>query len=168
MQLATTPCRNWFAVYTAPRHEKLVARHFVLHNVESFLPLYRSLHRWKNGCKVEVEQPLFPGYIFVRIRREERVRVLGVPGVLSFVGPRGAPAVLPDTEIESLRFGLQQCKCEPHPYLAIGEKVRIKAGPLAGMEGVLVRKKNDLRIVLTVDLIMQSVAVEVEAVDLET
>lgn len=150
-----------------PRHEKRVAKQFAMQCIESFLPLYRSLHSWKNGCKVEVEQPLFPGYLFVRIGREERVRVLASPGVLSLVGTKCTPAVLPDFEIESLRSGLQQRKFEPHPYLVVGERARIKVGPMAGMEGVLVRKKNNLRVVLTVNLIMQSVAIEVEAQDLE-
>jgi len=167
MHPVAAPLQSWFAVYTTACHERRVARHFAIRNIESFLPLYRSLHRWSNGCKVEVEQPLFPGYIFVRISKGERVRVLEVPGVLSLVGTKCAPAVLPDFEIESLRSGLQQQKLEPHPYLVVGERARIKAGPLAGFEGVLIRKKNDLRVVLTLDLIMQSVAVEVEAEDLE-
>jgi transcription antitermination factor NusG len=166
MQL-TTNSQHWFAAYTVSRHEKRVSQYFTAHNIESFLPLYRSPRRWNNGCNVEVEQPLFPNYIFVRVSREERIRVLRIPGVLSFVGTGSTPAVLPDFEIESLRSGLQQRKFEPHPYLVVGERARIKVGPLAGMEGVLVRKKNNLRVVLTVNLIMQSVAVEVEADDLE-
>jgi transcription antitermination factor NusG len=164
----TDASKSWFAVYTTACHEKRVALHFQNRGIESFLPLYRSLHRWNNGCKVMVEQPLFPCYIFARIQRDARIRVIEVPGVLSLVGTRGTPAALPDAEIESLRSGLQHCKFEPHPYLVIGERARIKAGPLAGMEGVLVRKKNDLRVVLTLELIMKSVAVEVEAENLES
>lgn len=167
MQPIATPSHNWFAVYTKPRHEKRVAQHLAIQRIEFFLPLYRSLRRWNNGCKVEVELPLFPSYLFVRISKEERPRVLGAYGVLSFVGIKNTPAVLPDFEIESLRTGLQQRKCEPNPYLVVGEKARIKAGPMAGMEGVLVRKKNDLRVVLSVHLIRQSIAVEVEADDIE-
>lgn len=77
---------HWYAIYTSPRHEKRVHEHLSYRNVESFLPLYRTIHRWKNGCKPLVELPLFPGYLFVKIGQPQRVRVLEVPGVLSFVG----------------------------------------------------------------------------------
>jgi transcription antitermination factor NusG len=105
--------------------------------------------------------------VFVRIHPRERVRVLEVPGVLSLVGFGRNLAPLPDFEIEALRGGLGQRKIEPHPYLVVGERVRIKAGSLMGMEGVLVRKKNNFRVVLALDLIMQCVAVEVDADDVE-
>ena len=158
---------KWFAVYTTPRHEKAVARHFEFRRIESFLPLYMEMHRWKNGCRVNVEQPLFPGYIFARIGRHDSTQVLSVPGVLLIVGSGREPLALPDFEIEALRSGLHLRKFEPHPYLVVGEKARIKSGSLAGMVGVLARKKNSLRVVLTLELIMRSVAVEVDADELE-
>ena len=158
---------KWFAVYTTPRHEKAVARHFEFRRIESFLPLYMEMHRWKNGCRVNVEQPLFPGYIFARIGRRDSTQVLSVPGVLLIVGSGREPLALPDLEIEALRSGLHLRKFEPHPYLVVGEKARIKSGSLAGMVGVLARKKNSLRVVLTLELIMRSVAVEVDADELE-
>lgn len=158
---------NWFAAYTSSHHEKRVASHFAERQIESFLPLYAARHRWKNRCEMNLELPLFPNYVFVRIDPRERVRVLEVPGVQSLVGFGRTLAPLPDFEIEALRSALGQRKIEPHPYLVIGERVRIKAGPMAGMEGVLVRKKNNFRVVLALDVIMQSVAVEVDADDLE-
>ena len=158
---------KWFAVYTTPRHEKAVARHFEFRRIESFLPLYMEMHHWKNGCRVNVEQPLFPGYIFARIGRRDSTQVLSVPGVLLIVGSGREPLALPDFEIEALRSGLHLRKFEPHPYLVVGEKARIKSGSLAGMVGVLARKKNSLRVVLTLELIMRSVAVEVDADELE-
>jgi transcription antitermination factor NusG len=154
---------HWYAVHTSPRHEKRVREHLGHRRLECFLPLFRTLHRWKNGCKVQVELPLFPGYLFVNIARSERVRVLDVPGVLSFVGPRGEPSHLADIEIETLRSGLHLQKFEPYRGLAIGQKVRINAGALEGLEGVLVRNAKGLRVVITVDLIQQSVAVELDA-----
>jgi transcription antitermination factor NusG len=159
--------RRWFAVYTTPRHEKRVSEHFKVRAIDAFLPLCRVFHRWNNGCKVLVELPLFPSYVFVRADRQERARVVGVPGVLAIVGSGREPSPLPDCEIEALRSSIDLCKFEPYPYLVVGERARIKAGPMAGIEGVLVRKKNNLRVVLTLDLIMQSVAVEVDACDLE-
>jgi transcription antitermination factor NusG len=158
---------NWFAAYTNSHHEKRVAFHFAERQIEAFLPLYATRHRWKNRCEMNLELPLFPNYVFVFIDARERVRVLEVPGVQSLVGFGRTLAPLPHFEIEALRSGLGQRKIEPHPYLVIGERVRIKAGPMTGMEGVLVRKKNNFRVVLALDVIMQSVAVEVDADDVE-
>lgn len=138
-----------------------------MRHIECFLPLYTSVKRWKNGCRVAVEQPLFPGYVFVNVQRRNSVSVLQVPGVLSIVSSGREPSPLPAREIESLRAGLPRLRSEPHPYLAIGEKVRIISGALEGMIGVLVRRKNNFRVVLTLDLIMQSVAVEIGMEEIE-
>lgn len=161
------PPAKWFAAYTSPRHEKVVARQLQSRDIESFLPIYTSIRRRKNGCRVPVAQPLFPSYIFVHIPRRESVKVLELPGVVSIVSTGREPAALSNSEIESLRAGLPQRAFEPHPYLAAGEKVRITSGALAGMIGVLVRKKNNFRVVLTLDLIRQSVAVEVGLEEVE-
>ena len=158
---------NWFAAYTNSHHEKRVASHFGERQIESFLPMYAALHRWKNRCEVDLDLPLFPSYVFVHIDPRDRVRVLEVPGVLSLVGFGRTLAPLSDSEIEAVRSCMGQRKIEPHPYLVIGERVRIKAGPMTGMEGVLVRKKSNFRVVLALDVIMQCVAVEVDADDLE-
>ncbi len=159
---------NWFAVFTSPRHEKRVQQHFSTRNVEHYLPIYHSPRKWRNGLKVVLDLPLFPGYIFVRIKRSERVRVLEVPGVLAIVeGTAGEMAPLPEGEVEALRSGLHLRQAEPHSLLTVGERVRIRSGALAGLEGIVVRKKNSLRVVLTMDLIMQSVSVEVDGEELE-
>ena len=165
--IAANAPANWFAVYTTSRHEKAVGRQFEARHIASFLPIYKSMRKWKNGLRVVVEQPLFPSYIFVNIERRDAVKVLQVPGVLSIVSAGREPASLPSEEIESLRSGLPNRNCEPHPYLTVGEKVRIVDGSLAGLTGVLLRKKNNLRVVLTLDLIRQSVAVEVGADEIE-
>jgi transcription antitermination factor NusG len=158
---------KWFAAYTTPRHEKAVVRQLDARALESFLPLYSSVRRRANGCKVTVEQPLFPNYVFVNIARRDSVKVLQVPGVLSLVSAGREPASLPTDEIESLRAGLPLRCFEPHAYLVVGEKVRVTTGSFAGMVGVLLRKKNQFRVVLTLELIRQSVAVEVGADEIE-
>lgn len=158
---------HWYAISSTPRHEKRIHQYLSLRNLECFLPLYRSIHRWKNGCKRVIELPLFPGYLFVKIGLREKVRVLEIPGVLSFVGTKAQPAPLSDFEIETLRSGLHLKKFAPYSELVVGEKVRIKAGPLAGLSGVLVRTTNSLRIVITLNMINQSVAVELDATDVE-
>lgn len=159
---------KWFAVYTTCRHEKRIAQHLSQREIEHFLPLYRSDRKWRDGSKVTLELPLFPSYIFVRIKRSERVSVLSVPGALAVVGGTGGePAPLPDSAIEALRAGLQEHRIEPHPLLRVGQSARIRSGPFAGMEGVVMRKKSGFRVVLTLEQIMQSIAVEVAEDDLE-
>jgi transcription antitermination factor NusG len=149
---------QWFAAYTTPRHEKHVGEVLAERNIESFLPLYRTVRQWKKSSPVTLELPLFPCYLFVRINRAARGAVLSLPGVLSIVG---------STKVEALRLGAKLGKAEPHPYLRVGERVRIKSGVMAGVEGILVRKKNEFRFVLTLEAIMRSVSVEVDASELE-
>ena len=159
--------QSWFAVFTKSRHEKRVAEYYAERQIEHFLPLYRVVHAWTHYRKAVLDLPLFPGYLFVHTAREERLRVLGAPGVVSLVGCGKVPTPLPDFEIESLRTGLRLRRFEPHPYLVTGARVRIKAGALAGMEGVVLRQKNNLRVVLTVEVIRHSYAVEVDTDDIE-
>jgi transcription antitermination factor NusG len=158
----------WLAAYTTPRHEKAVAKHLVARSVEHFLPLRTRIRSWRNGCKVPVEFPVFPNYVFVRTGQRFSKRLLEIPGLLWFAGPGRSGAPIPDSEIEWLRKDLPLRKFEPHPYLTVGCKVRIASGPLAGAQGILVRKKSTLRVVLSVELIRQSVAVEVGADEVET
>lgn len=157
---------RWYATYTAPRHEKSVLQHLESRSVESYLPLYGSTRLW-NGRRAFVQLPLFPGYLFVRIATEHRARVLEVPGVLNIVSSHGRLTPLPDGEIEALRAALEIRKSEPHPLLARGKRVRIKTGPLRGLEGVIVKQTRKLRMIVSIDCIMQSFAVELEAGDLE-
>lgn len=158
---------RWFAVYTTPRHEKHVSEILAERQIETFLPLYKTTRQWKKSRPVVLELPLFPTYVFVRIARQARGAVLGTPGVLSIVGSPRESWPLPDLEIDALRFGILERTIEPHPYLTVGERVRIKAGVMAGVQGVLVRKKNEFRVVLSLDTIMLSVAVEVSVDDVE-
>jgi transcription antitermination factor NusG len=114
-----------------------------------------------------VQVPLFPGYVFVQIPLSERLKVLQITSVLRIVSFKGQAAPLPEGEIEALRIALLHCKAEPYPYLTIGKRVRVGAGPLEGLQGRIVRHKAGARIVVTLDSIMQSVALEVDASDLE-
>lgn len=159
--------RHWYVICTRPRHEKKVHEFLRYRQMECFLPLYRIIHRWKNGCKAQVELPVFPGYLFVKIRGCECVRALDIPGVLSFVGSRQRPSQLDDFEIETLQSGLHLRRFEPHSRLTVGERVRIIAGPLSGLGGILLRNKNGIRVVITLELIHQSVAVELNVEDVE-
>lgn len=157
---------HWYASYTAARHEKRVAAELQARQVEHFLPLYSSVRRWKDR-RVTLDLPLFPGYVFVRLALRDRLRVLTIPSVARLVGFDGLPAALPDTEIETLRSGLSERRgAAPHPFLTVGRQVRIVSGPFAGLQGFLQRRKGGLRVIVSLQLIQQSVAVEVDEADL--
>jgi len=158
--------RNWYAVFTVPQNEKSAARHLGLREVELFLPTYRAVHQWKNRQRVTLDLPLFPCYLFVRISRQERRQVLESPGVLRIIGNRSEPVPVPDSAIEFLRGGFCSKCVEPYGGLVVGQKVRIKTGAFEGLEGTLVRKNNNMKFVLTIDLINQHAAVEVSAENL--
>jgi transcription antitermination factor NusG len=158
---------HWYALYTAPRHEKYLADQINRQGIACFLPLYRSIRRWKDRRK-ELALVLFPGYVFVRMALQNRLRVLQLPGAVRLVTFNGQPAVLPEEEVENLRSRLVNSgNIEPHPYLTAGRHVRVRSGPLQGLEGIILRTKERCRIVLSIHLIMRSVAVEVDDGDLE-
>ena len=156
---------SWYAAYTSANHEKRVAEQFGRKEIEHFLPLYEAVHRWKDR-RVRLQLPLFPGYVFVRLPLSEKLKVLQVPGVSRLVGFGDRPVALPEEEIEGLRIGMRRdVKMEPHPYLSQGRRVRIIKGPLTGMEGILLRKRANLRLVLSIELIMRSIVVDVDSMD---
>jgi transcription antitermination factor NusG len=158
---------NWYALYTCPRHERCVAQQIEQRSIACFLPLYRSVRRWKDRRKV-LELALFPGYVFVRLALEDRLRILQLPSAVRLVSFNGQPAVLPESEIEALRERLTRGSgLEPHPYLRVGRRVRVCGGPMQGLEGIIVRRKDRCRLVFSLDLIMRSVSVEVDESDLE-
>jgi len=158
---------RWYAAYSCANHEKSVARQLELRSIESFLPLYERPSRWKDRT-VKLQLPLFPGYVFVRLAIEKKLGVLQVPGVVRLVGFNGHPAPLPEEEMQALREGLSgSLRVEPCPYLQIGRRVRVKSGALRGLDGILLKKKNGYRFVLSLELIQRSMAVEVDAVDIE-
>jgi transcription antitermination factor NusG len=155
----------WYAAYTASRHEKRVAEQLHDRSIEHFLPLYETIHRWRNG-RHRVQLPLFPGYVFVHIALRDRLPVLKIPGLVRLVGFSGVPFPLPEQDIEAMRNALSNgVAAEPYPYLTAGSRVEICNGPLQGMRGILLRRRNNFRVVLSIDLIMRSMVVEVEAAD---
>lgn len=156
---------QWYAVCTRSRHEKRIAERLGERSITFFLPMYQTVRRWADRTK-QVTLPLFPGYLFVRIPLSERLRILKLSGVVRFVGFDSSPTAVPDADIETLQSVMKnQMSVDPHPYLKVGSRVRIKSGPLQGAEGILKRKKGVTRLVLSLDLIMRSVSVEVNAAD---
>ncbi len=158
---------RWYAVYTRARHEKRVAQQLELGRVESYLPLCEKQSRWQDR-RVRLQLPLFPSYVFVRVALKERLTVLRIPGVVGLVSANNIPVPLPEGQIDTLRQVLGKClRAEPHPFLNAGRRVRVRYGPLAGFEGILVRRRAGYRVVVSVDLIMRSIIVDVDGADLE-
>jgi transcription antitermination factor NusG len=154
---------RWYAAYTRAQHEKQVAQQLEVSGVTHYLPLYETVHRWKDRSK-RVQLPLFPGYIFVRIPLGNRLDVLRIPSVVRLVGFNGAPVALAEEEVESLRRALVEgVHAEPHPFLRVGRRVLVTSGPLAGREGILKRRKGSARVVLSTELIQRSILVDIEA-----
>ena len=160
---------EWFAVRTRPRHEKLVSRQLETTGVESFLPLCSQLRSWSDRKKL-VELPLFPGYIFVRTSHTStaRVRVFQARGVVGFVGPNNQATPIPAQQIETVRSLMHaQVDYRPHPYLNIGQRVRIQNGALQGLEGILIRVASDHSLIVSVDLIHRSVSIRLEGYEVD-
>jgi transcription antitermination factor NusG len=157
----------WYAAYTRCNHERTAAEQMKRRSIENFVPTYETVRTWKDRRK-RLEMPLFPGYVFVRVAIEERLSVLVVPGVVRLVGFDNRPVPVADEEIESLRMIVsRKLRPEPHPFLPLGRKVRIKSGALEGVTGILVRKKGCARLLISIDLIRQSAVVEIDSADAE-
>ena len=157
----------WWALYTRHQHEKQVADTLLYKGFEVFLPAYDSVRRWKDRRKV-LSLPLFPGYVFVRGTSDRKLGILSTPGVHMIISRGDQAAAIPESEIEAIRRVVEgKFSAEPHPYLNCGDRVRVTRGALTGIEGVLVRKKNLFRLVLSVDMLAQSVCVEIDAADVE-
>src|SRR5258708_1279635 len=157
----------WYAVYTSANHEKRITRQLELRSIEHCLPLYESVRRWKDR-RVRLQMPLFPGYVFVRFALRDRLQVLQIPGVVRLVSFAGQPAPLREEDVHALQSCLSHgTQVEPHPYLQAGRRARVKSGPLQGLEGIVLRRKNRTRFIVSIDLIMRSMAVEIEIDALE-
>ncbi len=159
------PC--WYAVYTYPRHERSVTDQLESKSVEAFLPTFTSQSRWKDR-RVEIARPLFPGYVFTRIGLGERVKVVSIPSVIRILSFNGKPAAIPDQEIETIRLCVTGgASLEPCPFFEAGERVRVRSGTFAGAEGIMIHQKNSCKVVISIGLIQQSVALEIDSGQLE-
>jgi transcription antitermination factor NusG len=159
---ADSPC-SWYAIYTRHHHEKTVARILTYKGFETLLPVYQSAQRWKDRTKL-ILLPLFPCYVFLKGGLERRLDIMTTPGINALVSSAGQPAGIPPAEIDAIRRTVESgSRVEPHPFLKCGEWVRVKCGPLQGIQGILVRKKNLYRLVLSVEMLGKAAAVEVDA-----
>jgi transcription termination/antitermination protein NusG len=159
---------GWYALYTRSRHEKKLLSELTDRSIDVFLPMREVLSRWKDRKK-RIWLPLFPGYLFVHQvdTPENRFRVLNMPGAVRFVGHEGHAERIPDEQIDAIRRFLEtKIAIDPYPYIRMGQRVEIIAGPLKGIQGILIQKKGRFRFVLRVDLIRQAVSIEIDASDI--
>jgi transcription termination/antitermination protein NusG len=159
--------REWFAAYTMSRHEKRIASHCERIGIEQFLPLYTTHRSWKNRTTVDLHMPLFPNYLFVRLSPQDHGPLMRLPGLLSTVGNAAGPVAIPDRDIELLRRIIDCKSIEPHPFMTKGDRVRVVTGPLAGVMGVVQKKSNGLRFIVTLDVIGKSVSLHIDGTALE-
>jgi transcription antitermination factor NusG len=160
--------RPWYALYTRHQHEKIVDQILTNKGFNTFLPLYATTHNWKDRSKA-LSLPLFPCYVFLKGGIERRLQILTTPGIYGLVSSAGQPAAIPDIEIEAIRRVVESgARVEAHPFLKCGTWVRVKCGPLTGIEGILVRKKNISRLVLSVEILGTAASIEVAAFQVET
>lgn len=160
-----TEIAAWFALRTSARHEKQVHARLSGRGIESFLPLLERWSRWKDR-RVKIQVPLFPGYCFARFGAGERTAVVKVPGIVGIAGTGHAPEPVDDREIDSLKTLVRsRIEYDAHPGLAEGQEVEVVRGPLTGVRGVLVRRETRCRLVISVDVIRQGAAVQIDATD---
>jgi transcription antitermination factor NusG len=157
----------WYALYTRHQHEKMVNQVLTNKGFSTFLPLYATTRNWKDRTKA-LSLPLFPCYVFLKGGIERRLQILTTPGIYGLVSSAGQPAAIPDIEIEAIRRVVESgTRVEAHPFLKCGNWVRVKCGPLTGIEGILVRKKNISRLVLSVEILGTAASIEVAAFQVE-
>jgi transcription antitermination factor NusG len=160
---------HWFAVQTRSRHEKKAHAELQEKGIQSFLPLFAEKHRWSDRQRV-VDVPLFPQYLFVRIAvsSHERISVLRTNGVVGLVGTKGSGIAIPDAQIERIQRVIdQKIPYNPHLYLNVGKRIRIRGGALDGLEGILTAVNGDQTLVVSVELIQRSLAVRIAGFDIE-
>jgi transcription antitermination factor NusG len=163
----TSQGQPWWALYTRHQHEKTIATMLSAKGFEVFLPLYESTRRWKDRSKL-LSLPLFPCYVFVRGELDRRLQIMTTPGIHMILCNGEHFATIPEDEIHTIRRTVEgPFRIEPHPFLKCGERVRVTRGALEGVEGILVRKKSSYRLVLSVDMVAQSVSIEIDANDVE-
>lgn len=158
---------KWYAAYVKHQHERKAADLLDRKQVETFLPLHKELHRWKDRKKT-VSLPLFPGYVFLFSDLRNKLQILSTPGVFFLVENAGRACPIPAQEIASIQRIVESgLSAEPHPYINSGDMVRVSSGALAGITGILTRFKNRYRVVLAVELLRKAVSVEVDTDNLE-
>ena len=162
MPETTIPEQKWYALTVQYQHERTTEKALQSKGLETLVPVYRSRRQWSDRVK-EVELPLFAGYVLCHFDLTDRIQVLDTPGVFKIVGFGGAVLALEDSEVAGIQRAVaSKLPLAPWPYLKAGDRVRVERGALRGIEGTLLRTKDALRLVIGVELLQRSIAVEVD------
>ena len=167
--LAVCEQEKWYAIRTRSRHEKIAAKELDARGIRVFLPLVTSVRQWSDR-RTQIELPLFPGYAFVRVAyfSGDRVRVLRASGVVSFVGPSAVGASIPEEQIDAIRTLLmRKVPVKDHPFLKVGQRIRVRSGSLSGVEGILVAVNGSRNLVISVEPIQRSLSINLDGYDVE-
>jgi transcriptional antiterminator RfaH len=157
---------HWYVAYTCTRHEKYLAGQCEQRGITAFLPLYAVQRQWKKR-RARVLLPLFPSYVFVRMALTERFQILALPGLVSLVSSKGLPTVVPDAQIEALKQAVALGRAEPCAYFQSGKRVRVTAGPLVGLEGIVQQVEDNVRVIVSFDWMNRSVSISLQATEVE-
>jgi transcription antitermination factor NusG len=164
---SATGAANWYAIFTRYQHEKSVAMALANKNHEVYLPLLQDVRCWRDRRK-QLWRPLFPCYVFIRGGMDQQLQVVSTPGIIQIVSWGGRPAIVPRIQLDAVRRLVESgLSVETHPYLQGGDPVRVRTGPLMGLEGILTRRKGMARLVVSMELLGRSASVEMDAFSVE-
>ena len=155
---------SWYIAYTLPRHEKAIAQRLKVENIVCYVPLYSETRMWRQR-KVNLELPLFPCYVFVKMFFETRARLLSTPGVVRLLTVNGAAIVFPNEEMDALQSSLKKWSARPYPFHTSGKRIRLKSGPFAGLEGTILRRSGKRKLIVNLDLIKSSMLLDLDIAD---
>lgn len=160
---------QWYGIRTRPRHEKRVALQLREKGIVAYLPVLNELHHWSDR-RASVDVPLFPCYSFVRVSNslDARSVVLRTPGVIEFLGRPGHPIPIPEKQIADIQTALtRNATCGRYPFLRVGQRVRVRGGSLDRIEGILLELRGNRSVVISVEPILQSLAICIEGYEIE-
>jgi transcription antitermination factor NusG len=160
----TRTAQHWYIAYTLPRHEKAIAQRLTGERLSCYVPLYSEARSWKQR-RVQLELPLFPCYVFVRMHLEAKTSLLSLPGVVRLLAVSGAAVIFPDQEMEALQASLKRWSARPYPFYCSGKRIRLKTGPFAGLEGTILRRNGKRELIVNLDLIQSSMLLEIDTAD---
>ena len=161
-QNISSDAHHWYIAYTLPRHEKAVAHRLRAQNVHSYVPLYSEVRHWRER-RVSIDLPLFPSYVFVRMRITEKGRVMSDPSIIRLLTANGRLSIFPDDTMDSLQASIARWKVRPYPFLVSGRRIRVTSGPFAGLEGTIIRRNGNKKLVITLDPISSSIVLELDS-----
>lgn len=156
--------QNWYVAYTLPKHEKAIAQRLRADNITCYVPLYAETRTWRRR-RVDLELPLFPCYVFVKMVLKAKARLLSAPGVIRLLTVSGGAVVFPNEEMDALQSSLKRWSARPYPFHSSGKRIRLKSGPFAGLEGTIVRRSGKRKLIVTLDRIRSSMLLDIDVAD---